>query len=92
MSFSTDIFGAPGRGRSSENLVQQVVERLLIAMASKEEGDQASGSVDECGKRSRNDKEKLGHAKLGVFLSYIRLSPSEIVPLYEKPARSRARP
>ena len=51
-----DIFGAPDRGRSCENLVW-LEQRLHRGHHSKEEGDRTSGIICGCGKRSRGDRK-----------------------------------
>ena len=61
-------------------------------MVSKEEDGQEDGATYICeGRQFGNRKAKSSRA-LSNFLLYIRLSSSEILPMYRKPARKGALP
>ena len=74
----TDIFGAPGRGRSCGNLVW-LGKWLHRGRHSKEEDDQTGGVACGCGERPRNDR-KPNSREISVIFTYIRFfSPRDLV-------------
>ena len=76
---STDIFGAPGRGRSCGNLVW-LEQRLHRGRHSKEEDEQTGGVICGCGERPRNNRKAKSCKTLSNSFLYIRLSSSKILP------------